>query len=113
MLPAQCRTAEGGVVADKFKADLVALHHGSNHMSDAVGEAAVDFISHEDALAEAAPGWIGSSQAALSELATRWEALHGHHKLRVGKLGSHVADVMVDYATTEEKSAGDLRSLQG
>jgi hypothetical protein len=100
-------------VAEKFKADLVALHHGSNHMFDAVGEAAVDFISHEDRLAEAASGWIGSSQEALGQLAARWEALHSHHKLQVGKLGSRVADVMVDYATTEDKSVQNLRSLRG
>jgi len=111
--PRNADERKGGVVAEVFKANLVALHHGSNDMSDAVGEAALEFVSHEDALAEAAPGWIGTSQAALSELTARWEALHSHHKLRVGKLGSHVADVMVDYATTEEKSTQDLRSLQG
>jgi hypothetical protein len=104
---------KGSVVAGVLKADLVALHHGSNDMFDAVGEAALDFISHEDGLAEAAQGWIGSSQQALGELATRWEARHTHHKLQAGGLGSHVADAMVSYATTEDQSAQALRDLRG
>jgi hypothetical protein len=104
---------KGSVVAGVLRADLVALRHGSNDMFDAVGEAALDFISHEDGLAEAAQGWIGSSQQALGELATRWEARHTHHKLQVGGLGSHVAGAMVGYATTEDKSAQALRSLRG
>jgi len=102
----------GCVVADELNADLVALHHGSNDMLNAVGEAALDFISHEEGLAEAAAGWIGSSQLALRELAARWEALHGHHKLRVGGLGSHVAEAVVGYTTNEDGSARALRSLR-
>jgi hypothetical protein len=101
----------GIIVADKVKVDPVALHHGSNDMFDAVGEAALDFISHEDGLAEAAPGWIGSSQQALGELAARWEARHSQHKLQVGKLGSHVAEAMVSYVTNEDESARALRSV--
>ena len=98
-------------MADKLKVDSVALHHGSNQMFDAVGEAAVDFISHEDGLADAAPGWIGSSQLALGELAARWEARHSRHKLQVGGLGSHVADAMVGYVRTEDESTRAIRSV--
>ena len=98
-------------MADKLKVDSVALHHGSNQMFDAVGEAAVDFISHEDGLADAAPGWIGSSQLALGELAARWEARHSQHKLQVGGLGSHVADAMVGYVRTEDDSTRAIRSV--
>jgi hypothetical protein len=47
-------------MADKLKVDPVALHHGSNQMFDAVGEAALDFISHEDGLAE--PRRVGSAR---------------------------------------------------
>ncbi len=66
-------TAEwkGIFVADELKVDPVALHNGSNDMLDSVGEAALSFVSHEDGLAEAAPGWIGSSQQALGQLAAR------------------------------------------
>ena len=110
----QCRRQKRGViVADELKVDPVALHVGSNHILNAVGEAALDFVSHEDGLAEAAPGWIGSSQLALAELAARWEARHVQHKLQVGGLGYHVADAMVNYATTEDGSARALRSVQG
>jgi hypothetical protein len=98
-------------MADKLKVDPVALHHGSNQMFDAVGEAALDFISDEDGLADAAPGWIGSSQLALGELAARWEARHSQHKLQVGGLGSHVADAMVGYVTTEGESTRAIRSV--
>ncbi|MGB7868557.1 MAG: RNA 2'-phosphotransferase [Mycobacterium sp.] len=98
-------------MADKLKVDPVALHHGSNQMFDAVGEAALDFISHEDGLADAAPGWIGSSQLALGELAARWEARHSQHKLQVGGLGSHVADAMVGYVRTEGESTRAIRSV--
>ena len=58
-------------MADKLKVDPVALHLGSNQMFDAVGEASLEFVSHEEGLADAAPGWIGSSQQALGELAAR------------------------------------------
>jgi hypothetical protein len=99
-------------VADKLCADPVALHHGSSQMLTAVGEAALEFVSHEDGLADAAPGWIGSSQQALAELAARWEVWHSHHKLQVGGLGSHVSDALVAYLTSEDESAQAIRSLQ-
>jgi hypothetical protein len=106
-------TAEwkGIFVADELKVDPVALNNGSNEMLDSVGEAALSFVSHEDGLAEAAPGWIGSSQQALGELAARWAARHSHHKLQVGGLGSHVADAMVRYVTNEDESAQAVRSV--
>ncbi len=99
-------------MTDKLIVDPVALHHGSNQMLSAVGEAAVEFVSHEDELADAAPGWIGSSQVALGELAARWGIWHNHHKLRIGGLGSHVADAMVSYLTTEDESAQAVGSVQ-
>jgi hypothetical protein len=72
-------------VADKLKVDPVALHLGSNQMFDAIGEASLEFVSHEDGLADAAPGWIGSSQVALGELAARWEARHS--RIQAGGCG--------------------------
>ncbi|MFZ1161963.1 RNA 2'-phosphotransferase [Mycobacterium sp.] len=98
-------------MADKLNVDPVALHNGSNDMLDSVGEAALSFANHEDGLAEAAPGWIGTSKQALGELTARWEARHGHHKLQVGKLGSHVADAMTRYVSNEDESAQAVRSL--
>jgi hypothetical protein len=100
-------------MADELDADLVALHVGSNHVLNGIGEAAMDFVGHEDGLADAAPGWVGSSQLALGQLAARWEARHDHHKLQVGGLGSHVAEAMVGYATNEDESSRALRSVQG
>jgi hypothetical protein len=99
-------------MADPLKVDPVALHHGSDQMFDAVGEAAADFISREDKLAEAAPGWIGASQLALGEVASRWEARHGQHKLQVGGLGAHVADAMVGYVTTEDQSTRTITPVR-
>jgi hypothetical protein len=99
------------MMAEKLGVDPVALHHGSDQMFDAVGEAALDFISHEDGLADAAPGWVGSSRRALGELAARWEARHSQHKWQVGGLGSHVAEVMVGYVGTEGESTRAIRSV--
>lgn len=98
-------------MADELKLDPVALHHSSNDMLESVGEAALSFINHEDSLAEAAPGWVGSSQEALGELAARWEARHGQHKLQVGNLGSHVAEAMLRFVTNEEEAVRAMRSL--
>lgn len=99
-------------MAEELNVDPVALHLGSNQMLCAVGEAAWEFVSHEDGLAGAAPGWIGSSQKALGDLLARWEVRHSHHKLKVGGLGSHVADAMVSYLTTDDESAQALSALQ-
>jgi hypothetical protein len=99
-------------VADKLNVDPVALHLSSNDMFNAVGEAALDFVSHEDGLAEAASGWIGSSQVALGELAARWEVRHSQHKLQMGGLGSHVAEAMTSFVTNEDESAQALRSVR-
>jgi hypothetical protein len=98
-------------VAEELKVDPVALHSGSDDMLNSVAEAALSFVSHEDGLVEVAPGWIGSSQQALGELAAHWEARHGHHKLRVGRLGMHVADAMVRYVTNEGESTQAVRSV--
>ena len=98
-------------MADELKVDPVALHNGSDDMLNSVGEAALSFSSHEDGLAEAAQGWIGSSQQALGELAARWEARHAHHKLQVGRLGADVADAMIRYVTNEDNSTRAVRSV--
>ncbi|MCV7079120.1 RNA 2'-phosphotransferase [Mycobacterium szulgai] len=100
-------------MADDLAVDLAALHVGSNHVLDGVGEAAVDFLRHEDGLADAASGWVGSSQLALGQLAARWEARHSLHKLQVGGLGLHVAEAMVEYRTNEDASCGALGSVAG
>jgi hypothetical protein len=98
-------------VADDLRLDPVALHDGSNDMLESVGEAALSFVDHEDGLAEAAPGWIGSSYEALGELTARWEARHSHHKLQVGNLGSHVAEAMLRFVTHEQEAARAMRSV--
>lgn len=69
------------------------------------------FVDHEDGLAEAAPGRIGSSQEALGELAASWKARHGRHKLQVGNLGSHLAEAMLGFLTNEEEAARAMRSV--
>jgi hypothetical protein len=99
-------------VSAELKVDPVALHVGSNDMFNAVGEAALDFIRHEDGLAEAAPGWIGSSQLALGELAARWEVRHDQHQLQVDGLGSQVAEAMFRYVINEDESAQAFSSLR-
>lgn len=103
---------KGIIVAYELRVDPVALHVGSSDMFNAIGEAAVSFVGHEDGLAGAGPGWVGSSQLALVELAARWEARHDQHNLQVGGLGSHVAEAMLGYVTNEDESARALRSVR-
>lgn len=98
-------------MTDELKVDLVALNNGSTNMFNAIGEAALDFISHEEGLAGAAPGWIGFSELALAQLAARWEVRHDEHNLRVDGLGSHVAEAMFAYIANEDESARALRSV--
>ncbi|WP_292991405.1 RNA 2'-phosphotransferase [Mycobacterium sp.] len=98
-------------MADEVKVDPVALHNSSNDLLDSVGEASLRFVGHEDGLAEAASGWIGSSQQALAELSARWEARHGHHKLQVGRLGSHVGDAMTRFVANEDNATLAVRSV--
>jgi uncharacterized protein YukE len=100
------------MVADELNVDPFALQAGSDQMLDAVGDAAVEFVGHEDGLAQAASGWIGSSREALAELAARWESRHNRHKVAVGGLGSHVGDAMVSYVNNEDRSAQAVRSVQ-
>jgi uncharacterized protein YukE len=102
---------KGAIMAELLKVDPAALSLGSSHMFDAVGEASLNFVSHEEGLAGAAQGWVGSSRQALGELAARWEARHEQHKRKVGGLGSHVAEAMVSFATTEDGSARAIRSV--
>ncbi len=52
-------------MADELHVDLAALQIGSDHIGGAAGDAAVDFILHEDGIVDAAPGWIGESARAL------------------------------------------------
>lgn len=99
-------------MANGLKVDPAALHVGSNDMFNAIGEAALDFFNHEDGLAGAAPGWIGSSELALGELAARWQTRHDHHQLQVDGLGSHVAEAMLAYLTNEDESARVFRSVR-
>lgn len=100
-------------MADKLEVDPVALRLGSDQMFNTVDEAAVDFLRHDDDLAEAAPGWIGASQAALAEMAARWEVGHTQHKLNVAGLSQHVTEAGIRYASTETQSAQALQSLTG
>lgn len=99
------------MAAEELRADPLALQLGCNRVFGAVGEAAVDFVGHDDGLARATPGWIGASQQALVELAARWEMRRGRHTRGVAGLGHGVADAAVGYATGEGESAQALESV--
>ncbi len=47
-------------------------------MFNDIGEAAMEFLRHEEGLAGAAPRWVESSQLALADLAVRWVGAHGY-----------------------------------
>lgn len=97
--------------ATKVRVDPVVLHHGSKQVVGAVEEAAAAFMSHDNGLAEATPGWIGSSQQALDQLAARWWGRHEHHKLTGAELGQGVADAAIAYASNEIASKHAFEAL--
>ena len=76
-----------------------------------MGDAALDFIVHEDQLADAAPGWIGESAKALSEVMARWETRHTQHKCRTGELSYHMATVGTAFTAYEGDSAQALSAI--
>ena len=91
--------------------DPAAVAAGSTHLESSVGDAAIDFIVHEDQLADAAPGWIGESAKALSEVMARWETRHTQHKRRVGGLAYHMATAGTAFTANEEQSTQALSSI--
>jgi hypothetical protein len=97
--------------AEFVNVDPVTVAAGSTHLESAVGEAAIDFIVHEDQLADAAPGWIGESAKALSEVMARWETRHSEHKRRVGGLSYHMATAGTAFSANEGHSTQELSAL--
>jgi uncharacterized protein YukE len=98
-------------MAEFLNVDPVAVAQGSTHLETAVSDLSADFIVHEDGLAEAAPGWIGSSAQALAAVMARWEAKHAQHKRHIGALAVHMATTGTSYTTTEQQSVQALRSV--
>jgi hypothetical protein len=96
------------MAANLLKVDPSAVAAGSTHLESSVGDAALDFIVHEDQLADAAPGWIGESAKALAEVTMRWETRHTQHKRRTGELNYHMATARTAFTTNEEHSAQTL-----
>jgi hypothetical protein len=102
---------EGVTMADNLHVDLAALRIGSHHINGAADDAAVDFIVHEDGIADAAPGWIGESANALDKLLARWEVKHAGHKRNLAALNNGIITAGSAYAAKEETSAQALRSI--
>jgi uncharacterized protein YukE len=102
----------GQAVGRQFvRVDPLAVAAGNTQMELSVGDAAIDFIIHEDQLADAAPGWIGESSKALSEVMARWEARHSQHKRHVGGLAYHMATAGTAFTAEEEQNAQALSSI--
>ncbi|KAA8956414.1 RNA 2'-phosphotransferase [Mycobacterium sp.] len=99
------------MAAELIRVDPAAVAAGSAQLETGVGDAAIDFIVHEDQLADAAPGWIGESAKALSEVMARWEIRHTQHKRRTGELAYHMATAGTAFTTNEEHSAQALSSI--
>ena len=98
-------------MADQLHVDLAALQLSSDHIGSAAGDAAMDFILHEDGVVDAAPGWIGESAKALDKLLVRWQAKHAGHKRNLASLNNFVVIAGQAYTTNEEASAQALRSI--
>jgi uncharacterized protein YukE len=99
------------MAAELVRVDPAAVAAGSTRMETGVGDAAIDFVVHEDQLADAAPGWIGESAKALSEVMARWETKHTQHKNRTGQLAYHMATTGTAFSANEERSVQALSSI--
>lgn len=95
-----------------LRVDLVALQCAANTTRGAVDDAAADFTGHGNNLAEAAPGWIGSSQAALAEVTARWEQRHAHHTRRGAGLWHGVVEAGNAHLADEQRSAERFVALE-
>jgi hypothetical protein len=91
--------------------DPVAVAQGGGHLETSVTDLTMDFIIHEDGLANAAPGWIGESANALAQVMQRWETRHTQHKRHISGLAYHMATAGTAYTNTEGHSAQTLRSI--
>ncbi|BCQ09750.1 hypothetical protein JMUB5695_03200 [Mycobacterium heckeshornense] len=99
------------MAAEFVQVDPVAVAAGSTHLEASVGDAAINFVVHEDQLADAALGWIGESAKALSEVMTRWATRHAEHKRAVGGLSYHMATAGTAFTANERHSAQTLSAL--
>jgi uncharacterized protein YukE len=98
-------------MADLVRVDPAAVAAGSTQLENGVGDAAIDFIVHEDQLADAAPGWIGESVNALSEVMARWETKHIQHKRRTGELANHMATAGTAFTANDERGEQALSAI--
>ncbi|HEX7322015.1 MAG TPA: RNA 2'-phosphotransferase [Mycobacterium sp.] len=96
----------------ELRVDLVALQCAADAARGAVGDAAAGFVGHGNNLVEAAPGWVGSSQAALAEVTARWEQRHAHHTRGGAGLWHGVVEAGNAHLANEEHSAQRFVALE-
>jgi uncharacterized protein YukE len=99
-------------VPDVLRVDHVELKRHRDAVFAAMQAASGDFCSHEDELAEAAPGWRGASQQALADVAASWETRHTRHQSRLTELNRKLADAAERYVSTDGDSAQDIEAVQ-
>lgn len=95
----------------EIRVDPVTLHHGSKQVLSAFEEAAVEFLDHDNNLAEATPGWIGASQRALNEVSTRWWIRHRDHLWSGTELGMGMGAAVAGYLDNEDASVQAMTSV--
>lgn len=95
-----------------LEVDPSAVATGSTRLESSVGDASIDFVVHEDQLADAAPGWIGESAKALSEVTARWTTRHTQHKRRTGELNYHMATAGTAFTANEKHSARAVSAIE-
>lgn len=96
-------------MADATRVHPGKLQAGSEHVFAAMSNASMNFAGHEAELEAAAPGWVGASGQALTEVAQRWQAQHCAHQARVNGLGNGVVNAAQSYDGTEHLSSRTLR----
>jgi uncharacterized protein YukE len=94
-------------MADELRVNPGQLRRGSDHVFGAMRDAAVSFAGCEDDLAGAAPGWIGASGQALTQLAASWGDQHAAYQSWLTSLGQNMTEAANAYATADGES-GDV-----
>ena len=92
-------------MADPLRVDPVTVHLGSSRVGVAVDTAATAFAAHEEALAEAGAGWVGSSREALTAFTSALAARHAAHCSSISELSPNMTVAAVSYTTADTDSS--------
>lgn len=94
-----------------FRVDLEALAGSAAHVAGQGDDLASAHLASDNRIADAEPGWVGASAAALSTTTAAW--LQTSRRL-LTRVGDHALDLAGDgmvFAATETENAATLGSV--